>query len=742
LVGISVMAYTSANTVAIIVAIEDYEISSGLEADARWDLDGPSSDAVRFAKWLKKQLVPALNIYVFQSAINRAAREAELIELGIIHLFDAKQNTLENFFLNRLPHLAPSEDGQLFILWGGHGILRASEERHLYCADVLPNTIRTIWLNDLLRLLRGGVGFSRQYVFVDACANAHEDTGLNRPFYHRLSTDGSSSGVEQYAFLASSAGQLAMNQRDSHSGLFSTYLFEALEALNDWPHFKTLEEVVSAGFDAKVSQDSTFSQRPVSLTVEDHTNRSWTRNYGGTPVPRSFQALAESTDYSVGALQKLVVIGTRCRSLANTDSRGYFYRKFNFKEPLFRADDDYDCLNLLGRILLADHTAQFLAELRARESDVGAYAELELAFQHASLVRKARIALRPLEIETSEYRRLFSLVQPSSKASNLEEILESLSARGPLGSSAIFEFFFRVADCGRCNDPSSLLTWVKQHANAQHYADLEEGRRLSRTYAVVVSIKPRFGKDEIPESITVWLLENGRATGKVWTQTFDVGRTPDTLAEEVIEQLEQTLEEAIGSVDGPVFVEIAIPMGLMRWNFNQLGIKHPNSKFKRPLGREHPVVVRWRDRQRRNSIWSRPWCKAGAFIRSCSTTNPPKWWLLPNEPDESFLGSLENPVAQFLYMGTPQQPLQENDPDWLQEAIIAGTPFGGWMVSPVPDLAKMPKLLDELLEGEFDQLPLRVPYFLRDTLRSDLRSLVLLWDDPKSRHTVLLEEPA
>src|ERR1035437_1282690 len=188
------MAFTPDNTVAVIVGIEDYEISKGLELEARWDLDGPASDAVRFAQWLHNRKVPPENIHIFQSALDQAARESQFIALGIGNVHDAKQNTLENFFLNQLGRLAPDENGQLFLLWGGHGILRASDEHHLYCADVLPNTVRTIWLNDLLRLLRQLTGFKRQYVFVDACANAHEDTGLKQPFCHQMGMDKPPSG--------------------------------------------------------------------------------------------------------------------------------------------------------------------------------------------------------------------------------------------------------------------------------------------------------------------------------------------------------------------------------------------------------------------------------------------------------------------------------------------------------------------------------------------------------------------
>ncbi len=412
--------YAPEKTVGVVVGVERYDISEHVDREDRWDLDGPASDALRFIEWMQARRVPAENIYVFQSALNEAGQRAALARMGIVHVYDARQNTLENFFLNQLPALAPPEGGQLLMLWGGHGILRVSEERHLYCEDVLINTMRTIWLNDLLRFLRGSTSFSRQFIFVDACANAHEDTILRPPFYHPFGCDTRPGPAQQYALLAASAGQLAVNRRDLHAGLFSTYLFEALQTFEAWPEFPQLEALVLARFDEKFAEDATFDQRPVSLTVADHTNQKRDHHFGGIPVPKSSQALAATTGFSVAALQKLAAAGERCGSLANQEGRNHFYVTFGFPAPKYRSDDRHESFNLLARVLIADQTANFLNELKQREPDVAAYAELAVAFQQASLIKDARIALRPLHIASSEYHRLFSLMRGDSERATLE----------------------------------------------------------------------------------------------------------------------------------------------------------------------------------------------------------------------------------------------------------------------------------------------------------------------------------
>jgi hypothetical protein len=194
------MAFSAENTFAVVVGVEAYEISEGRVPKQRWDLDGPASDVVRFVKWLTARHVPGRNIHVFLSSLTLQAHEQALRNMGVENIADARQGTLEKFFLEELPALRPAAAAQFFLLWGGHGMLRSATDRHLYCADVLPHSMRTIYLNDLLDSLRHMPVFARQFVFVDACANAHEDTRLNPPTYHPFHTQGAPSGVEQYVF--------------------------------------------------------------------------------------------------------------------------------------------------------------------------------------------------------------------------------------------------------------------------------------------------------------------------------------------------------------------------------------------------------------------------------------------------------------------------------------------------------------------------------------------------------------
>jgi hypothetical protein len=723
-------------TVAILIGIEDYEISKGLPATERWDLDGPASDAVSFAKWLKERQVPAENIYVFASALKPAELTAKFDALGVKKekIVAPTQANIEDFFLNQLPALA-SGDAQLFVLWGGHGVIRDGEKRHLYCSNIGPQTPRSIILEDLLRALRKADRFAKQYVFIDACANQHELTGLPIPFAHSGDPAGTLTGVQQYTLLAASAGQLAVNNRDRHSGLFSTFLFETLAPLSINPDFHAIKTEILIKFDQEISQNPTFDQRPVSITVENVTGARSEKNFGGKPVPRALQLLAEATQYSVAALQKIAASAANCPVLAKAEGRLEFYKKLGLPAPPSVADHEYDRLNLLGRIIDGDRTKEFLAELRSAETDFIAYQALSQALERAALVRDARKQLRPLEFHASEFQRIFSVVAARApETPNVEAMLNVVAEIGPIKSSKLFEFLHRLAESPHSKYPQDLKDWVKERADPEDWATLERQAMERRSHSIVISIKPRPGADESPESFTVWLLEGGRANVKPQTAAIPS-------AQELIPLLENILEENLSLVTGPVSIEISVPLEMMRFQFDKLGRKKKFSKIKQLFARDYPLFLRWRDRPLDPALLSR-WRSAADRIRQRLAGNLPKWVPLSSAPNEEYLLSLQNEPPDFIFFGAPTPPVKNDDPDWLHEVIVNGAPFGAWTIKNPADPSTVPTLIDAvLIAGPFEELPVRTRKIRVDPTYKDLQSMVLLWDDPRQCHSVLLEEP-
>ncbi len=725
-------------TFAVLIGIEDYEISKGLPELLRWDLDGPASDAVSFAEWLNHRSVPPENIHVFASALKPSEILSKFDALGIKRerIKAPTQANLEDFFYTTLPALAPPQGGQIFVLWGGHGVIRDGEKRHLYCSDVsgLP---RTFPLEDLLRSLRRIDKFSKQYVFVDACANQHELTGLPAPFAHAADSAGTLSGVQQYTLLAASAGQLAVNNRDRHSGLFSTFLFDALKQLTINPDFAAIKDEVLAKFEQEYAKDPTFDQRPVSIVFEDVRGDGDRKNFGGKPVPTALQTLARATRYSVSALQTIAASAANCSRLAKAQSRLELYRKFGLPEPPSVSDNEYDRLNLLGRVIDSNLIPPFLAELKSSEPDFLSFQALSQSFERAALVRDARDQLRPLEFDLVEFRRIFSLVVgKSAEFVSLEAMLYALTDTGTVSEpSQLFDFLYRVAESPQCTYRDGLLTWVKKHDQPEHYNALERQAKDRRSYSVVISIRPRPGAEESPESFTVWLLEGGRPKAQPITQSLPA---PGDL----VPLLESTLEKTLSLAGGVASIEISVPLNLMRFQFDQLGCKKKFSAFKQLFVRDHPVFIRWRDRPLDPAFLGR-WRAAAGRIRQRIQANPAKWAPLPDAPDEQYLLSLQNDPPDFIFFGSPSPPAKNDDPDWLHEVIINGAPFAAWTKKSPVDPSAIPALIDAVLvAGPFDELPVRTPKIRVDLRYKDLQSLVLLWDDPNQCHSVLLEEPA
>ena len=61
----------AADTIAIVVGIEDYEVGK------EWRLDGPALDACRFARWLTSRGVPADRITLLISPLPENADAVE-----------------------------------------------------------------------------------------------------------------------------------------------------------------------------------------------------------------------------------------------------------------------------------------------------------------------------------------------------------------------------------------------------------------------------------------------------------------------------------------------------------------------------------------------------------------------------------------------------------------------------------------------------------------------------------------
>ncbi|BDI17784.1 hypothetical protein ANSO36C_35860 [Nostoc cf. commune SO-36] len=225
---------SSDETYALVVGIEKYQ--QGDDSN----LDGPASDAIKFAEWLLAKKVKKENIYLFISPS------------------DNNQNLLENFkektkltsqpanrenITNAIDRLLKEDvSGQLlYVFWGGHGSITKSEDtkRLLWFSDTDYTNCKSLDFFSLLEALKNSpirFGFSQQVYLLDTCASRLYNQDVHLPtinWIKKSSQSGSSSSQSgnhaQFVLFASAEYEVAENH--AGSGVFSQAVMEELNKL-------------------------------------------------------------------------------------------------------------------------------------------------------------------------------------------------------------------------------------------------------------------------------------------------------------------------------------------------------------------------------------------------------------------------------------------------------------------------------------------------------------------------------
>ena len=247
-----------AKTYAVVVGIESYSIPDA-------NLDGPVRDACRFVRWLRAREVPAENIQLFASALERNIAELEKLDVS---QEPAKREPIRIWFTEELPKRSGD---LLFLFWGGHGLLTAGRRRLIYADATLIDTLN-LDLDSLLYSLHCDLfaGLPRQVSFIDACANHVETLRASEVFpCERYET-----GCEQFVLFGAKPGELSKNDNILRSGVFSSAVLDDLErqpAQPFPPDIPALADRLTARF-LELQEAGQADQTPAF----------WSLNWGGT----------------------------------------------------------------------------------------------------------------------------------------------------------------------------------------------------------------------------------------------------------------------------------------------------------------------------------------------------------------------------------------------------------------------------------------------------------------------------
>ena len=225
-------------TFALVVGIETYGATGWVP------LDGPARDACAFTDWLTDNGVPADNILLFISPLEKNAGVKPKAQVAVR---PALQREISDAIWVTLQQ---KQGDLLYVFWGGHGLSDGEGSRYLFYADATIEHKRNLDFERLRRSLRSShfAGLKKQVCIVDACADFLD----RQKFAATLPRDdvpfGRDGSLEnQFVLYAASEGQSAANTE--RRGALSRQLLEILPKAGFPPDMRKVSEKLEAVFD-------------------------------------------------------------------------------------------------------------------------------------------------------------------------------------------------------------------------------------------------------------------------------------------------------------------------------------------------------------------------------------------------------------------------------------------------------------------------------------------------------------
>ena len=274
---------------AVVVGLENYPRATEMS------LRGASSNAVRFARWLRDGGVPRENITLLLSAMDESVpgitTEAESADIAWRSVTTAED--IRKVFVNELGSVS---GGILYVYWGGHGVLgKHGNGSLLFSPDACDADRRCFRVEELRVFLTGDdlSGFEQQVLFIDACAAFEEQYQLKHGTVPVPFPQPSRREVDQFLLYAARDGQEAEHDQVQDTGLFSRTVLDWLEehAPDLHPDLPVLELDVRTSFEERCTSTGVM-QTPMAYR---YRALDGTQEFGATFARVDLAALLEVT---------------------------------------------------------------------------------------------------------------------------------------------------------------------------------------------------------------------------------------------------------------------------------------------------------------------------------------------------------------------------------------------------------------------------------------------------------------
>jgi hypothetical protein len=724
-------------------------VSTYADVGSSWTLEAAAEHAVQFVEWACGAGVPPNHVHLFLSSADHARFAARLAAIADVEKRQVTPRvaTVANILDFRLKELPQLSGDLLYFYWSGHGSFLRNR-RLLFCEDQHRSGYLQFDLDDFLTELRSR-NFGVQIGYVDACANFFDRLGLRgQPGSFSAATEAPRSDVRQMWLCAADSGQQAIG------GAFSRTLLEQLaerrRADGAWP--VDHEAIIEAVNEALIGgDDGPGQQRPVQISWVRSTGDSRVQERGDVPAESFVNAVAASWGLPVAALRQLADLAAQSPSLQRRERRDELFHALAAEARLSPDDrggrvesPELDLLYIIASAFRwespTSDTQPVLARLDAEISRVGATsAEFAIELGRARVISQAQACVRQQPIEPAAVRKAYlqtietlPLEPERGQAVGLVAMLDRLTQLPPkddLPFGAVWEFLLRLAD--RAPEARAAITALVD-ARARNVLALKALRAsLQHERRYLLSIRVNY--DDSQESTPAPGIVEARL---LVSHTMErIKELPSinangswASAREAVAALVKKARKEVSSVlaqnerlEDRLDIEFVLYEAFFTEAPDRFGIPLPIDPC--PLGRVHPVVIRWVNRVEEPWDAGEVWFAIAAKIDR--QARPKVRWL--ERAGREHVAACANGCDGLLALSFVP------DLGAIVDLLNAGFPFVAWPRQAAQERPweKFRSELDEWAArtSRFDELP-RALRSIRDTDTALGSHLTLLWDDP------------
>jgi hypothetical protein len=713
-----------ARVLVMSIGIERYGYGSPM------DLPGAAAEAMRFARWAAACGVPPERILLGCSWLDA---DDDRSHAAGFRLIETSQQAVENAVVE----VSQQTGDLLLVFWCGHGLV-SDDRRVLFTSDARIEHLRALDVDRLLRYLRSNrlIGFDRQVLLIDACANFVEDVGFDSNAVTSGTLPvGDPRERSQFVLFAAAQGQAAHFDRLQRHGTFSDTVLTWLEQQGPdlQPDLDGLarhvEDVLESLRGARVTR-----QRPVWLWYRSLAGHEAILRYGGMPVSGAAQAALRRAGMTVAQLHRIARAVAETPTLATLASRQQLLNALDGTAADAQGEETALIEALSKHLAKGDAVRIFdvLRDWAATDEERLAVHAAELCWRRQEWIAPALEAFDTASGE--EARAAYYRVVPASDSNpppkDLDEAMDLAAAYGR-APAAIATLHRLVARLEHRTGTQVNDAWFDLPAAQLRALRVEATVERAETARLVIDLhdpQAPAGSLSWPATVLGHLYLPDK---REWKQTSQLTEpTADGARQAIDRLLSWAYDHGLATFTlGLIVSRPAIDEMPETWEFGDVLVAPT------PLWRDRPTVLHCAERLRTPRARARWQEKLAAIRQQLTDSLPEVLWIEADHRDSpaSIRDAVTSGRAACFGLGFATHGLgRDLHRDPLIATIAAGAPYVVWAQAEPEDWqATRQRLLALTQRGDFAETPVRLHEVIRAHATGPCNGLRLIWDEPK-----------